>query len=692
MPAYQLQIKQVVDYPRCRIYRQFVHRLMADRSIRTSGGSGLFYFTVLCSYANFRTSYRRIDGISYTIYPGEWVCTLKEVSQWFRTRFQCQALTVLEQLQKQHFITFHTLDRGNVIRYKICDWARHNTVLEYNAPCQKDTGFFFLPVSVVTDLISTSRCSEMDIILDLWVSAVYNDNQVQGSDLGPVVYFRNGTGNPLVAYTELAVRWGVSRATVGRVLKKLAALDYSQKKGQTLMAEEQKNSSAETVDAAASAAHTVKGAIKAGKAISGAAKGAAAAGPYGAVAGAVWAGRKHIGKIIAVIAILLLLPVLFLLMLPGLIFGGLVNAFSPADPDTPILNSETAIVENANDITFAINAILGEALDDVMARIEVDFASSGADKMEVKNPYSSGLVYNANLIVSQYCAARDEDFESISLDDLSTVLRENKEHLYSYTSVRESREVTSEDPETGEETISTEIWMIYTIRYNGESYLADHVFALTDEQKELASDYASNLSLFLGDGLLQNVDEWTGNSIPSLGDVTFTDGGTPVVYYNQLDERYASQPYGTDNIGGYGCGPTAMAIVVSSLTDDMVDPVEMAKWSYDNGYWCKSSGSYHALIPAAAEEWGLPVSGCTTSEPQRILDALADGKLVVAIMSEGHFTSSGHFIVLRGVKDGQIMVADPASYKRSGQLWDLSIILNEASRRAAAGGPFWIIG
>ena len=456
------------------------------------------------------------------------------------------------------------------------------------------------------------------------------------------------------------------------------------------MAEERKDSFAETVDTAASAAHTVKGAIKAGKAISGAAKGAAAGGPYGAVAGAVWAGRKHIGKIIAVIIILLLLPVLFILMLPGLIFGGLINAFSPADTEQPVLNSETAIVENANDITFTINSILGEALDDVIARIEADFASSGADQMEIKNPYSAGPVYNANLIVSQYCAARDEDFESISLDDLAAVLRENKEHLYSYTSVRESREVTSEDPETGEETTTTEIWMVYTIRYNGESYLADHVFALTDEQKELASDYASNLSMFLGDGLLQNLTEWTGNSIPSLGDVTFTDGVTPVVYFNQLDERYASQPYGTDNIGGYGCGPTAMSIVVSSLTDETVDPVAMAQWSYENGYWCKSSGSYHALIPAAAEAWGLPVSGCTTSEPQRILDALAEGKLVVAIMAEGHFTSSGHFIVLRGVKDGQIMVADPASYKRSEQLWDLSIILNEASRRAGAGGPFWI--
>lgn len=226
MPAYQLQIKQMVDYPRCRIYRQFIHRLIDDRSIRASGGSGLFHYTVLCSFANFRTSYRRIDGISYTVYPGEWVCTLKELSQWFRTRFQCQALSILGELQQRHLIDFSSLGRGNVIRYKIRNWARHNTVLEYNAPCQKDTGFFFLPVSIVTDLISSDRCSEMDIVLDLWVSAIYNDSQVQGSGLGPVAYFRNGTGNPLVTYTELAARWGLSRATVGRILKKLSALDY----------------------------------------------------------------------------------------------------------------------------------------------------------------------------------------------------------------------------------------------------------------------------------------------------------------------------------------------------------------------------------------------------------------------------------------------------------------------------------
>ena len=127
MPEYQLEIKQVVDYPRCRIYRQFIRSLMEDRSIRTSGGSGLFYYVTLCSYANFRTSYRRLDGVSYTIYPGEWVCRLKELKGWFRVCFQHQAVSILEELQKQHLITYSLLGRGNIIKFRIKGWRQHNT-------------------------------------------------------------------------------------------------------------------------------------------------------------------------------------------------------------------------------------------------------------------------------------------------------------------------------------------------------------------------------------------------------------------------------------------------------------------------------------------------------------------------------------------------------------------------------------
>lgn len=456
------------------------------------------------------------------------------------------------------------------------------------------------------------------------------------------------------------------------------------------MDEQNKNGLSDTLEKGASAASTIQGAVKTGKAIAGAAKGAAAGGPYGAVAGALWANRKTVGKIIAAAAFLLLLPILFILMLPGLIFGGLTDAFSPGT-DVPILNDSTAIVENANNISFAVNAILSEGLDDVKARIDRDFAASGGDCMEITNPYENNLVSNVNLFVSQYCAAKDKDFAAISLADMERILRAGKSHLYTFTKKEETRTRTETDPDTGEETTVTELWILYTIVYQGEDYFADTIFQLTDEQKALSSDYAQNLSLFLGDGMFQGLpSDFT--ILPSLGDIRFTDGVTEVVYFNQLDEAYADKPYGTDHIGGYGCGPTAMSIVVSSLTDEIVDPVRMAKWSYDNGGWCKGSGSYHAMIPAAAKAWELPVEGCTTAEPQRLLDALAEGKLVVAIMSKGHFTSGGHFIVLRGVKDGQILVADPASYSRSQKTWDLSIILNEASKRAAAGGPFWIIG
>ena len=429
-------------------------------------------------------------------------------------------------------------------------------------------------------------------------------------------------------------------------------------------------------------------------AIRSATKGGAVAGPYGTAIGALLGAKNRIGPAAAVAVFLLLLPVLFVLMLPAVIFGGLTDAASANYPEQPILNDSTAVIEITNGLAFTINQILGEGIDDVTARIAADFSATDGDNYEVINPYEGRLVSNTNSFLGQYCAAKERDWRTISPDDLSAVLRAGKSHLYSFTYATEIRMVDADDPTTsGTIEKESQLWYIYTIVYNGEAYFADAIFHLTDEQKALADDYVQNLSLFLGDGMFQGIfSDEAATGIPSLGNVVFRDGKTEVVYFNQLDERYCNQPYGTDHIGGYGCGPTAMAIAVSSLTDETVDPIEMARWAYENGYWCSKSGSYHSLIPNAAKHWGLSVEGCAASEPQRILDALAEGKLVVALMTKGHFTSSGHFIVLRGVQDGNILVADPASYSRSQKTWELSIILSEASRSAAAGGPFWIIG
>ena len=448
------------------------------------------------------------------------------------------------------------------------------------------------------------------------------------------------------------------------------------------MSEEQRTQQTNTAES------TVHAAAKTGKAVANIAKGAATGGVHGAALATANNSKKWIIALVA----LAMLPVLIIAMLPSIIFGSFSG---DGTNSTNAITDDTVLAQNMMDLNTGISTVLSEGLVDVLSRIDTDFAASGCDSMEVNNPYGSDVVFNANYFISMYCASKDQDISSISLADMESILRANEDELYSFTYSDETRYEDGEiDPQTNQpEQVAVSV-RVYEVQYNGEAHFQDHVFALSDDQKLLASNYAQNLSILLGDGMYQvlSMTEFSAMGASYEG-VVFTDGVTQVTYYNQLDSRWANSPYGTDNIGGYACGPTAMAIVVSSLTSETVDPPHMAQWAYENGYWCSRSGSYHTLIPGASEEWGLDVEGCTAAEPQRIVDALADGKLVVALMTKGHFTSSGHFIVLRGVtSDGQIMVADPSSYSRSEKTWDLSIILNEASKNAGAGGPFWIIG
>ena len=137
----------------------------------------------------------------------------------------CATLT---SLQRHHFIEYDLIGRGQLVQYRILDWPRYNTVLDYSCPCQKDSGFFFLPMSAASRLLSLGKCSEMDALLDLWLNAIYNDHQVAGSEAGPVVYLRNGTGSPLVSYAELGKRWGVSKATAWTYPRQIRAAGIHQ--------------------------------------------------------------------------------------------------------------------------------------------------------------------------------------------------------------------------------------------------------------------------------------------------------------------------------------------------------------------------------------------------------------------------------------------------------------------------------
>ena len=203
-------------------------------------------------------------------------------------------------------------------------------------------------------------------------------------------------------------------------------------------------------------------------------------------------------------------------------------------------------------------------------------------------------------------------------------------------------------------------------------------------------------SQMAGDPTLTDVLPVSDPSITELvltgGQFYLTGGTLEIVYFNQGDEPWASQPYGSDHIGGYGCGPTAMAMVVASMTDTQTDPALMSQWAADQGYWARRSGSYLSIVEGTAQAHGLQAESFPGRTPDELLEELLSGKVLVALMGPGHFTNRGHFILLRGVTlSGQVLVADPNSAERSLSVWDPQLILDELSKSTNNGAPLWSI-
>lgn len=234
--------------------------------------------------------------------------------------------------------------------------------------------------------------------------------------------------------------------------------------------------------------------------ISGTIKGATA-GPFGAVIGAAIQNRETLKKAVAGIVSLLLIPVLFIVMLPGLVFGNLSE-------NTGALTSNSRISENIRAANEAIVEVLQECHDEVLA--DVNAAASRvpeSDAVSITDPYAYYISVNANQLIAQFCASKD-NYRDINVTELKRVIRANKDGLFTYDVSTETvtMEVTVDagaEGEAGEGTDSQTQTVTFTrhnfvINYAGDSYFADHVFHLNDKQKKVADAYAENLTLFFG--------------------------------------------------------------------------------------------------------------------------------------------------------------------------------------------------
>ena len=157
------------------------------------------------------------------------------------------------------------------------------------------------------------------------------------------------------------------------------------------------------------------------------------------------------------------------------------------------------------------------------------------------------------------------------------------------------------------------------------------------------------------------------------------------VYFNQGDPAWNQNGY---CIARAGCGPTSMAVVITSLTGRWVTPIDTAIWGYQHGYY-SAAGSVHEMIPNMAAAYGLECEGLD-QEYNAIRSALKKHHPVVALMGPGYFTRGGHFMVLVAIdKDDNVTVADVGSRSRSAFKYHLKDIISQSKSSASGGGPFW---
>ncbi len=142
-----------------------------------------------------------------------------------------------------------------------------------------------------------------------------------------------------------------------------------------------------------------------------------------------------------------------------------------------------------------------------------------------------------------------------------------------------------------------------------------------------------------------------------------------VPLFLQWDPMWGYEKYGSSYLAVTGCGPTCLAMAGYCLTgDENMNPLTIAEFAEDNGYYAKGYGSSWTLISEGAEKLGLKAKELPLVK-KKITDALEAGSPVILALGKGDFTTTGHYIVLTSWNGEAFTVNDPNSPERSEKLW-----------------------
>jgi hypothetical protein len=137
---------------------------------------------------------------------------------------------------------------------------------------------------------------------------------------------------------------------------------------------------------------------------------------------------------------------------------------------------------------------------------------------------------------------------------------------------------------------------------------------------------------------------------------------------NQSGVVHQPFPYGT----------VAGRVHDSRSRDDTITPYVVAQYASEQGYYVPGAGTAWTLMSEGAKHFG--VIGEELPLTKSIMEGvLKEGRPIICSMRPGDFTTTGHFIVITGIKDGQFTVNDPNSTERSNMLWDYDTLKPQIS-------------
>ena len=150
-----------------------------------------------------------------------------------------------------------------------------------------------------------------------------------------------------------------------------------------------------------------------------------------------------------------------------------------------------------------------------------------------------------------------------------------------------------------------------------------------------------------------------------------------VPLFMQWDKRWGYTQYNKNFMALSGCGPTSVSMVAVYLTGDItLSPKRIAEFSEENGYCVEGNGTSWTLMSDGCKKLGLNVEEVPLMK-SLIFEKLDSGQPIICHMGKGFFTTTGHYIVFTGAKDGLISVNDPNSIKNSETLWDYDDIKDQ---------------